>query len=102
MREALVERYLHLQVEKHGGTTRKFKSPGRVNVPDRIVIWPGVIDCDDCKADRPRIEFVECKAPGKDARPGQAREHVRLQKLGCVVMVIDTYEKVDDYVARMK
>lgn len=99
MRESKVETYLHDEVTKARGTTRKFKSPGRNNVPDRIVIWPHRIRAGQKWN---HIHFVECKAPGKDARPGQAREHVRLQKLGCVVLVIDTHEKVDNYVKANK
>lgn len=105
MRERSIESYLHREVEKHGGTTRKFKSPGRVNVPDRIVIWPP--KSQDWRgqpvlAAKPDINFVECKAPGKKARPGQVREHARLRKLGCIVLVLDTKEKIDDYIARNK
>lgn len=97
MRESTVETYLRKQVTKAGGTTRKFVSPGHPGVPDQLVIWsrPGLLR--DAV-----IHFVECKAPGKKARPAQAREHVRLQKLGCVVLVIDTKEKVDNYVKRNK
>lgn len=87
MRESKIERYLHQQVEARGGTTRKFKSPNRRNVPDRIVIWPGNV-----------VHFVECKAPNKDARPGQQREHERLRFFGCVVCVLDTIDSVDNYV----
>lgn len=90
MRESTVEDYLHDEVTKARGTTRKFKSPGRPHAPDRIVIWPG-----DHGA---TIHFVECKAPDKKPRAGQAREHVRLRKLGCTVLVIDTKAKVDNYV----
>lgn len=87
MRESTVERYLHEQVERRGGTTRKFSSKTRPNNPDRLVIWsPGQVD------------FVECKAPKKGPRPGQVREHNRLRALVCTVLVIDTKEKVDDYV----
>ena len=38
MRESVVEKYLHEQVEARGGTTRKMK--GRINDCDRLVIWP--------------------------------------------------------------
>lgn len=105
MRESKVESYLHQQVEAAGGTTRKFKSPGRANVPDRIVVWPRhhpTVYNKRFSQPQAEFHFVECKAPGKRARPGQAREHVRLQKLGCVVLVIDTKEKVDSYVERNK
>ncbi len=101
MRESTVEKYLHDQVTAKGGTTRKFK--GRRNNPDRIVIWPefktfaahiGIYETTPV-----RIHFVETKAPGKGARDGQKREHLRLRKLGCTVCVLDTKAKVDRYVS---
>lgn len=100
VRESAVEKYLHSQVTAQGGTTRKWKSPGRPHVPDRIVIWPvlgfapGTVEA--------RIHFIEVKAPGKKPRPGQQREHKRLDDLGCTVLVLDTKEKIDDYIARWK
>lgn len=105
MKESVVERHLHTQVVKAGGTTYKFVSPGRKNVPDRIVIWPKKLikpgDMSDLLGEwRAAVEFVECKAPGKKANPAQAREHVRLMKLNCVVLVLDTKAKVDAYLGR--
>lgn len=107
VRESAVERYLHDQVTLAGGTTRKFKSPGRANVPDRIVVWKDAIvippkDHSELPRVVAEIHFVECKRPGQGARPGQVREHERLRKLGCTVLVLDTKEQVDDYVARQK
>lgn len=87
MRECVIERYLHKQVVTAGGTTRKMK--GRINDPDRLVIWPGV---------RPRVHFVELKAPAAKARAAQVREHQRLRRFGCAVFVINTLEGVDAYV----
>lgn len=95
MRESAIELHLHREVTKAGGTTRKFKSPGRAHVPDRIVIWGRFGPVPGCW-----VHFVECKAPGKKPRPGQVREHARLQALGCTVLVLDTKDKIDDYVAR--
>lgn len=40
VRENKVEKYLDEQVTKLGGITRKWVSPGRDGVPDRIVIKP--------------------------------------------------------------
>ena len=106
MRESVVEKHLRIQVRRAGGMTYKFKSPGRKNVPDRIVIWPralqmGVISEGRIKVTHvSRVDFVECKAPGKKANPAQAREHVRLMKLNCSVLVLDTKAKVDAYVGR--
>lgn len=87
MRESTVETYLHRQVTKAGGTTRKMK--GRINDCDRLIIWPG---CESI------VHFCETKAPGKRPRPGQAREHARLMKLGCIVVVLDSKQRVDEYI----
>lgn len=91
MRENKIEAYLKQQVKARGGETRKFVSPGHVGVPDQIIIWAG--------EEGATIHFVEVKATGKSARLGsaQAREHVRLQKLGCVVLVLNSIEAVDNY-----
>ena len=91
MRERTIERYLHQQVELVGGTTRKFK--GRVNDPDRVVIFKGT---------PARVHFVELKATGKRPRPGQARELERLFKLGCFVSVLDSKQDVDRFVRLFK
>lgn len=104
MRESKIERYLKREVVKAGGVTKKMKN---TNDPDQLVIWPGEMRTDPVSGGSPIIaaadvHFVECKAPGKKARPGQAREHKRLRALGCVVFVIDTIEKVDRYVERHK
>lgn len=89
--ESGVERYLHRRVVACGGWTDKFKSPGRRNVPDRIVTWPA-------RAGEAKVHFIECKAPGKRARPGQQRDHARRRAMGCTVNVLDTKAKVDVYV----
>lgn len=99
MRERVVERYLHTEVVKAGGATRKHK--GRTNDPDRIVIWPALtLSGRLCgvRLKHSEVHFIETKAPGKKARRGQAREHARLRKFGCVVLVLDTREKIDNYI----
>lgn len=95
IRESVIEKHLNWKVTAAGGATRKFNSVGRPHVPDRIVIWPG-------ETNSARIHFVECKAPGETPREGQLREHKRLRKLGCTVLVLDTKEKVDSYVEKMR
>lgn len=106
MRESTVEAHLKSEVAKAGGTTRKWVSPGRNNVPDQIVIWPRVRTKKKkgyvVKYYVAEIHFVETKAPKKDARPGQKREHKRLRDMGCTVLVIDTKDGVDEYVGANK
>lgn len=81
MREKTVEAALVKRVESLGGMCEKFVSPGRRNVPDRLVTLPGG-----------RIIFVEIKSPGKKPTPQQDRDHKRRMALGCTVYVIDRIE----------
>ena len=95
MRERVIERFLHTEVARRRGTTRKMK--GRIHDCDRLVIWPhgGLF-----KPSTASVHFVECKRPGGKARAGQLREHKRLRALGCEVYVLDTHERVLNYVRR--
>ena len=84
MLEKQIEAYLVARIKSLGGLALKFTSPGRRNVPDRIVLMPVG-----------RVTFVELKAPGKKPTAGQEREHVRLWNLGFAVLVIDSIAGVD-------
>lgn len=89
--EKSIERYLDLAVREAGGITRKWVSPGRRGVPDRICIFPG-----------PMVVFVELKAPGGELRPEQEREHQRLRALGCDVRVIASRVAVREFLAEVR
>ncbi len=91
MRESTIEQYFNDCVKERGGETRKFVSPGRRGVVDRLVLFPGQ-----------RIFFVELKAPGEKPNAAQAREHTRLWALGFSVCVLDTKEKVDAFLKKVK
>ena len=77
MREKIVEHYLIQEVEKRGGFTRKYTSPGRRGVPDRIVFLPG------------KVIFVECKTPAGRLSGLQKNEIKRIEALGIPVMVVE-------------
>ena len=79
-----VERYLVEQTAKRGGETRKVQWIGRHGAPDRMVMLPG------------RAIWVELKAPGEKAKPHQLREHARMRALGQHVVVIDSFDGVDE------
>lgn len=83
MRESSVEKYLDERIVALGGITRKWVSPGRRGVPDRIVFIRGT------------IEFVELKAPGGKVKPWQKREHARLEEQGATVLVLASKDDVD-------
>lgn len=96
MRESLIEAYLVAEVAKRGGMAEKFSSPGKRNVPDRIVTWP-TDGIDDFDRPQVRIDFVECKATGEKPTVPQQRDHDRRRKMGFIVVVVDSYEAVDKY-----
>ena len=84
-----VESYLTSEIKKQGGEIRKLAWLGRKGAPDRLVFFRGV-------------HFVELKRPGRKADPHQAREHRRMVKHGANVYVIDTKEKVDEFIKAIK
>lgn len=89
MREATIEKHLVDRVKARGGMALKFTSPGRRNVPDRLVLLP-----------EGRVFFAELKAPGLSATAGQAREHDRLRSLGQDVYVCDSHAAIDSILER--
>lgn len=92
MLEKTVEKELCCRVKNDlGGLALKFVSPGQNGVPDRIVLLP-----------RGRICFVETKAPGKKLRKLQEYVCGLIKQLGFEVLRIDTIEKVDAFVRKVK
>lgn len=87
MLESKIEKRLKKEVEKIGGLSLKFTSPGISGVPDRLVLLP-----------KGRIYFVELKAPGKILRPLQIKRKEQLEDLGFKVYVIDSYEKINEFI----
>ena len=86
VREAKVEKYLDSEIVKLGGITRKWVSPGRDGVPDRIVILRGV------------VIFVEVKTEGGTLSVIQKREHDRLRAAGALVHTVWGESGVDDFI----
>ena len=83
MREKVIEQRLVHTVKEQGGLCPKLVSPGTDGMPDRMALLPGG-----------RIHFVEVKAPGRKARPLQARRHEQLRALGFRVSVLDDPELI--------
>ena len=88
MRESTVERYLVDRVAALGGEVRKVRWIGRHGAPDRLVMLPSG-----------KTVWVETKAPGEKARPSQIREHERMRRMGQIVEVIDSFERIDEVLA---
>lgn len=83
MRERDIERRLVKESVQRGGLALKFVSPGRIGVPDRIVMMP-----------EGKIGFVETKAPGKKLRPIQERRIRQMMDMGFKVFVVDSMEQI--------
>lgn len=80
VKESIVEDAVDREAARYDGTTRKFTSPGRRGVVDRLVILPGGI-----------VGFVECKRPvGSKLSALQERELDSLRSYGQRVAVVTT------------
>jgi len=90
MKESKIEKELKNRIEEIGGKAFKFSSPGNNGVPDRIVLCKG------------KCCFVELKSPGEKLRPLQRVIKKRFKKLGFNVYVIDSIEKVGEFIDEIK
>lgn len=86
VRENKVEKYLDKQITVLGGLTRKWTSPGRDGVPDRICIVDG------------NVYFVEVKTVDGKCSPVQLREHERLCDAGATVRTVYGEQGVDEFI----
>ena len=88
--ESMLERELEAKfcrrLRQAGAMPLKFVSPGKMGVPDRIVLAPGG-----------RVFFVELKRPGGKARPIQRRVMEEMGSLGFMVHVIDSLQGVEAF-----
>lgn len=87
MRESAIERYFVSRVQLSGGRVIKLNSASMKGLPDRMVLMP-----------EGKIYFAELKAPGKKPRPLQKAVHSMLMNMGFNVFVIDTKEKVGEFI----
>jgi hypothetical protein len=90
IRERRVETYLDEQVTALGGLTRKWVSPGRDGVPDRICIVKG------------HFYLVEVKTIDGHLSPAQVREHKRLREAGAEVLTVYGAQDVNMFIQAVK
>jgi hypothetical protein len=90
IKERIIEKYFKRQAEKMGALVVKFVSPGMSGVPDRVMIYKGV------------IWFVELKRPGYNLEPLQEWIHKLFKSHGAKVITLDTKEDVDEFIGTIK
>ena len=88
MRESKIEKDDRKRHKDSGNLMLKFVSPGRVGVPDNILLRP-IADPEHQAIVARYFRFAEYKQPGKEPRATQVREIARLRVMGFVVDVID-------------
>lgn len=86
MAEARLEKKLRDGVKLAKGLAIKFFCSSFTGLPDRIVLMPGA-----------RIWFIEMKSPGKIPNRRQVYVHRLLRNFGFTVLIIDTNEKVIEF-----
>lgn len=94
MPERDIRRELKKRVEAYGGEVRAVSWLGRRNAPDVLCMFnlnPGYDEAGGAALH----PFVETKAPGGKPTAAQLREHQRMRRAGCVVLVISTIEQLD-------
>lgn len=84
-RERQIETYLKSSVERIGGLTRKYISPGCAGVPDRLVFYKG------------KIFLVELKTQGGILSAVQHVEIKRMAQVGIPVIIISSKTEVDRF-----
>lgn len=77
-RESAVEAAIVRYAREHGVYTRKFASPARRGVPDRIFLYQG------------QVLFMEVKRPGKKPTPLQEHELLEIRSHGGQATWCDT------------
>lgn len=106
-----IEAHLVKRVKELGGEVRKVAWQGRVGAPDRVVMLPeqmAVLRNDwgemlNAPGRPPTTLWVEVKAPGGAAKfpknaheRAQHREHERMRRVGQRVVVVDSYEMIEE------
>lgn len=79
-----IEKYLVAEAKKAGALVRKCQWVGHNHCPDRLLMIANA------------CIWVEVKAPNQKLRAGQKREHKRMTDHGQTVVVVDSYEAVDN------
>ena len=84
--EGIIERYLVKRCEENDFLCRKYVSPGRRGVPDRVVFARG------------HVVYIELKSATGVLSPLQKREITRMINHGADVRVYASKSEIDDFI----
>ena len=90
-REKEIENRLVTVVKNHGGLCLKLASPGRIGVPDRIILFPNGV-----------VGFAELKRPGAVPRPLQQYWLEQLRKLGLPALAISSKSEAVNFALMLR
>lgn len=85
--EKYLERKLGEEIRKIGGWSVKLPAYLLNGLPDRLILLPGG-----------RVLFAEIKTTGAKITPVQATIHAKLRTLGFVVVVVDSYQVIEQII----
>lgn len=85
--EKVLEKKLSEAIKKAGGLSIKLISIHFIGLPDRLCLLP-----------KGRLFFIEMKTTGKKPSKIQNIVHAKLDALGFPVLVIDTTQKINDFI----
>jgi len=85
--EKVLEKKLSEAVKRAGGLSIKLISIHFIGLPDRLCLLP-----------KGRLFFIEMKTTGKKPSKIQTIIHAKFDALGFPVLVIDTTEKINDFI----
>lgn len=91
MLEKDIEGWLNRRIEKMGGLSFKFVSPGNQGVPDRIYIMPGG-----------KVWFVELKQQSGKAAKIQRWQCERLLRMGCNYRLVKGKKDAEAFVNELQ
>ena len=88
--EKYLERKLGEELRKAGGWAIKLPASFVAGLPDRLCLLPGG-----------RVIFAEIKETGKKPTEIQRFIHGKLRGMGFEVLVVDTYERIEEIIAKV-
>lgn len=89
--EKYIEKKLRDEVKKIGGLSLKLLSTHFTGLPDRLCLLP-----------QGRLFFIELKTTSRKPRKIQLKVHQMIRNLGFTVLIIDSSQKIKEFIDDVK